>query len=152
MFYSLHVYIVQIFGRNYWASFHDKILGRIEIYFKVKFLPSEDLHKLYEQQSGEIAFILEDELRKRGISTNFKDLTCPYDQLFIDEAKLFDKVRSGRYHEMKDVIIPEMSSKFALEYLTFVLKRFGDGKNLDFKKMSTFMRKLMMNENDVCEC
>ena len=37
----------------------------------------------------------------------------PYEQFFIDEAKLFDKFRSGRTQEGRDLSIPKISSEYA---------------------------------------
>ena len=84
-----------------------------QIAYRIKHLETSELTKLYEQQSGEIAFILESELRSRGISTNLKEVMSPYEQFFIDEAKLFDKFRCGRTQEGRDLSIPKISSEYA---------------------------------------
>ena len=52
--------------------------------FKIKFLPVEELHRIYTQQSGEIAFVLEAELRSRGVSLPSKEGISLYEQFFID--------------------------------------------------------------------
>jgi hypothetical protein len=49
-----------------------------QIVLKIKFLPIAELFKVYSQQSGEIAFVLEAELRSRGVSVPCKEPISSY--------------------------------------------------------------------------
>ena len=120
------------------------------IAYRVKFLETADITKLYDQQSGEVAFILEAELRSRGILVTSNDMMSPYDKLFIDEAKLFDKFRGGRHCESGLINIPKISAEYAKKWIISTIKEV-DRDTHSFKKIAGFLRKIMLlEENIIC--
>jgi hypothetical protein len=65
-----------------------------QIVFKIKYVPTRELQKLHSQQSGEIAYVLEAELRNRGI--NFPPEANSYEFFFMDESKIYERLKNNK--------------------------------------------------------
>ena len=108
-------------------------------------MPTEELEKLQAQQTCEILFVIEAELRNRSIFPLKKEKAHAYDSLFIDEAKLFEKVKHRGRNETRHLEIPQINAKFASQWLLELMKKGAEGKWFEQKQFSSFIRTLFLD-------
>lgn len=114
-----------------------------QIALRIKFLPTADLERLRGQHSGEVAYVVEAELRNRGIM--FPPEANSYEYFFVDESKLYDRLRTRREEREREVVIPQFSKQFLNEWLRMVLRAAGEERLSGVaKRIASFCRRMLL--------
>jgi hypothetical protein len=114
-----------------------------QIALRIKFLPTGDVEKLRGQHSGEVAYVVEAELRNRGII--FPPEINNYEYFFVDESKIYDRLRTRREERDREVVIPQFSKQFLGEWIRMVLRAAGEERLGGVaKRISSFCRRMLL--------
>lgn len=81
-------------------------------------------------------------MRSRGIMSAPE--TNKFEYFFVDESKIYERLRNRREDKEKDIVIPRFSKHFLGEWMRMVLKGAAEERLGQTKRVGSFCRRMLL--------